>query len=152
MTALKTYFLNKLTSREFASLMLRPSSGFDDILPAVRNIVDEVQNDGDEALRRFTHTFDGVKLLDLRVRPEEFETAEKNVPPKTIEALRLASRHIRTFHETQKPKSLEVSPIRGVLCRREWRPISPVGLYVPGGITPLVSTLLMLGIPARDIQ
>src|SRR5258707_9445785 len=131
-----TYFLNKLSAREFASLLVRPSSGFDDILPAVKDIVDDVQHDGDEALRRFTHTYDGVKLLDLKVRDEEFVAAEKNVSHETLEALRLASHNIRVFHDSQKPISLEVPTAHGVLCRREWRPISPVGLYIPGGSAP----------------
>ena len=60
-----------------------------------------------------------------------------------------ARRNIKKFHKAQKPKSIEVETEPGVICRREARAIETAGLYVPGGTAPLVSTLLMLAVPAK---
>lgn len=71
------------------------------------------------------------------------------VPPALKQAIRLAANNIRTFHRAQRPDTITVATAPGVVCRREARPIERVGIYIPGGSAPLVSTVLMLGIPAR---
>ena len=60
-----------------------------------------------------------------------------------------ARRNIKRFHKAQTPKSIKVETEPGVVCRREARAIETAGLYVPGGTAPLVSTLLMLAVPAK---
>ena len=60
-----------------------------------------------------------------------------------------ARRNIKRFHEAQIPEAIEVETEPGVLCRREARAIETAGLYVPGGTAPLISTLLMLAVPAK---
>ncbi|WP_222949921.1 histidinol dehydrogenase [Sphingomonas sediminicola] len=69
--------------------------------------------------------------------------------PDQVAAIELAARNIRTFHEASLPRDVAVETAPGLTVRKVWRPIDRVGLYVPGGNTPLFSTLLMLGIPAQ---
>ncbi len=116
---------------------------------SVRVMIREVASRGDDAVRMLTKQFDRVTMEDLSVTDEEFIQA-KNVTLATIvNALSVAANNIEQFHRAQLPKPVEVQTMRGVVCRREWRPIRRVGLYVPGGSAPLISTVLMLGIPAR---
>ncbi|HUL44675.1 MAG TPA: histidinol dehydrogenase [Bacteroidota bacterium] len=112
-------------------------------------IVREVATSGDAALARFSLQFDGVAPDQFRVPEIQFEEAERRIEDDLCDALRAAASNIEKFHRAQLPESVEVRTSNGVLCRREWRPIDSVGLYVPGGSAPLVSTVLMLGIPAR---
>jgi len=64
-------------------------------------------------------------------------------------AINTARKNIKKFHKAQIPSDIEVETTKGVICRREPRPLETAGLYVPGGTAPLVSTLLMLAIPAE---
>ncbi|HMD14318.1 MAG TPA: histidinol dehydrogenase, partial [Bacteroidota bacterium] len=96
-----------------------------------------------------TKRFDHVMMEDFSVTDEEFIRAKNITSAITVNALSVAENNIEQFHRAQLPKPVEVQTMRGVVCRREWRPIRRVGLYVPGGSAPLISTVLMLGIPAR---
>ncbi|HEX9933403.1 MAG TPA: histidinol dehydrogenase, partial [Allosphingosinicella sp.] len=75
--------------------------------------------------------------------------ARRTLAAPDVEAVELAARNIRAFHEDSVPAEHEVETIPGLLVRKVWRAIDRVGLYVPGGRTPLFSTLLMLALPAR---
>ncbi len=112
-----------------------------------------VAKGGDDALIALTEKYDGLSL-----RPSEIQMvlgSEKDearglggMLKKSIDT---AYQNIRTFHEAQATATtksgIETQP--GVACWRETRPIERVGLYVPGGTAPLVSTMLMLGVPAQ---
>src|SRR5699024_9188616 len=64
-------------------------------------------------------------------------------------AIYTAKRNIEIFHESQREKIYKIETMPGVLCWRESRAIDTVGLYIPGGTAPLISTVLMLGVPAQ---
>lgn len=66
-----------------------------------------------------------------------------------IAAIETAARNIRTFHEASLPCDLAIETSPGLMVRKIWRAIDRVGIYIPGGKTPLFSTLLMLAIPAE---
>ena len=121
----------------------------DGSVESVRGMIREVAARGDDAVRMLTKQFDHVTMEDFSVTDEEFIQAKNITPAATVNALSVAANNIEQFHRAQFPKSVEVRTMPGVVCRREWRPIRRVGLYVPGGSAPLVSTVLMLGIPAR---
>lgn len=127
----------------------RRAGGSGPALASAQQIIEEVVRGGDRALKEFTRRFDGVDLPELRVSAREFDEAEEQVPAGLRQAIALASGNIEAFHRPQVPQPIEVETRPGILCRREWRAIDPVGLYVPGGTAPLISTVLMLGIPAR---
>jgi histidinol dehydrogenase len=116
----------------------------------VRRIVKDVRRYGDRAVRRYTRMFDGVEPAVLRVPKETISRSEAALDSSLREALRLAARNIRTFAEAQRAESrdfeIETSP--GVFCGQRVVPIDRVGVYVPAGRFPLVSSLLMGAVPA----
>ncbi len=115
----------------------------------VKSILLEVKLNGDAAIKSFTSTYDTVDLKTLRVPEIELKNAWLNLPQKEKDAISIAKSNIQKFHLSQIPKDIEVETMEGVFCKRETRAIQTAGLYVPGGTAPLVSTLLMLAVPAK---
>ncbi len=115
----------------------------------VKLILDEVKQEGDMAVRKFTKQFDGAELDDFSVNDEEIKNASALMPEKLKKAIQTAAKNIRTFHQHQlnKPGTIETMP--GISCWQKNVAIQKVGLYIPGGTAPLFSTILMLGIPAQ---
>lgn len=75
--------------------------------------------------------------------------ARRTLAPEQVAAIELAAANIRAFQESSLPAEHRVETMPGLTVRKIWRPIDRVGLYIPGGRTPLFSTLLMLALPAR---
>jgi len=119
------------------------------LITSVRDIMAAVKTGGDKTVLGFTAKFDGVNLDDLRVPQEDLKAAWKSLPQDQKNAINTARKNIKKFHQAQIPQDIEVETTKGVICRREVRAIETAGLYVPGGTAPLVSTLLMLAIPAE---
>ncbi len=115
----------------------------------VREILSDVRENGDEAVKRLTQRFDGVKVDTLEVSTETLKEAWNALPASDKSVVERARRNIKSFHDAQIQDPIEVETEPGVLCRRETRAIETAGLYVPGGTAPLVSTLLMLAVPAK---
>ncbi|MCS7153138.1 MAG: histidinol dehydrogenase [Bacteroidia bacterium] len=116
-------------------------------LPSVEAIFEAVEKRGDAALFELTQQYDGVALERLRIPTSEIERAE--VPAPLVEAIHTAYQNLRTFHLRQLPEEVVVETQPGVLCGLRYVPLRRVGLYVPGGTAPLVSTVLMLGVAAQ---
>ena len=136
-------------SDQWAEVLKRPAQSVE----ALNNVVDEVFTDvkqnGDEALKTYTKTFDGVDIEAFLVSPSEIESAKASVPSALKTAIVQAKSNIETFHKAQKTSRIDVETQAGVRCWQEKRPIDAVGLYIPGGSAPLFSTVLMLAIPAQ---
>jgi histidinol dehydrogenase len=118
---------------------------------AVAEIVEAVRRNGDEALLRYTASFDKVTLTPdlLRVTAEEVQAAYAHVDEEFLTALRQAADNIRVFHEKQKRSTwMDVSP-DGTMLGMVIRPLRRVGLYVPGGKAAYPSSVLMNAIPAK---
>jgi histidinol dehydrogenase len=120
-----------------------------DLVESVRGILSEVQQNGDEAVKRLTAKFDGVELEHFEVPHSDLEAAWNALPPSDQSVIERARRNIKLFHKAQIQDPVEVETEPGVLCQRVSRAIETAGLYVPGGTAPLVSTLLMLAVPAH---
>ena len=146
---MKILNFSNLSPVEQAALCVRTAETYTDLEPTVRSILDAVKQDGDAALFNLTKRFDKVDLRRLFVSEETIDAAAEAVSPEIKNAIAIAAKNIERFHVPQVPRSYEVETAPGVICRREWRPIKRVGLYIPGGTAPLISTVLMLGIPAR---
>lgn len=115
----------------------------------VTMIVADVRARGDIALIDWTSRLDGVELSQIRVKDEEIDAAVEETPMVVREALKRSADRIRTFHEKQKPRSwLEWTGDGGALGQII-QPMERVGVYVPGGSTPLPSSLLMAAVPAQ---
>ena len=130
--------------------LARPSLAHaDDVDTAVRSICADVAGRGDSALFDLTERFDGARLESLRVPDDAIAAATAAIDSEDRDCLIRALKNIEVFHRLQRPLTVDVETEPGVSCRRVSRPLDRVGLYVPGGSAPLVSTLLMLAAPAR---
>jgi histidinol dehydrogenase len=133
----------------FVATLEKRGSRFDEVEPAVRKIVDDVRRNGDAALLKYAHQFDGLdRAQSVRVGEAEMKAALKQAPAQLKSALRKAATNIRQFCEWQKPKAWTKAR-GGSSVGQLIRPLDSVGCYVPGGRFPLVSTLLMTVIPAQ---
>jgi histidinol-phosphate aminotransferase len=140
---------NELGGPERAQALARPAQRRDPkLVEAVRAIVDGVREGGWAALVREAQRIDGAAPELVPVAPLAAE-ARRTLSPDQIAAIDLARDNIVRFHEGSLPAEHIVETMPGLVCRKVWRPIDRVGLYIPGGRTPLFSTLLMLGVPAR---
>lgn len=113
----------------------------------VRKIIDDVKARGDKAVIRYTARFDGIRLTPKKLKVPK--KAHQKIPPRIKEALKTASRNIKKYHTAQMPFQWEIEPEEGVRLGQLFRPIEKIGVYVPGGRAPLVSTVLMTVIPAK---
>lgn len=134
---------------ERVTAMQRPPLPDSDIAAAVSGIISQVRAGGDEAVRRLGEQFDGVRLEQLEVGPEEWSAAETAIDAELLRAIDEAIARIDKFHSAGMPTVLSMETAPGLRCEARYLPISPVGLYVPGGTAPLISTVLMLAVPAR---
>ena len=135
---------------EKESALARPEAiANSDIVDAVRDIMREVKVRGDAALNDYTAKFDGANLETIQVPFKELESAWNALDDKDKAAIEVARSNIKKFHQAQTPKDISIETMKGVTCSREARAIKTAGLYVPGGTAPLVSTLLMLAVPAK---
>ena len=128
-------------------LLRRPADSNPELRNTVMNIIDDVKKRGDEALFDYAARFDG-KIESLFISSDEIEKARDSVPDDLKKAIDMAMCNIRRFHEAEMPQGETVETAEGVVCSRRIVPISRCGLYVPGGTAPLVSTVLMLAVPA----
>jgi histidinol dehydrogenase len=117
--------------------------------PSLRQIVggilEEVRKDGDKALLRLTKKFDGVTLQirDLPVRPAEIHQARQSLSPKEMRALREARKNVAGFAKKSLRKAWSEKNQHGARVGERFDPFERVGIYVPGGSAPLVSTAVM---------
>lgn len=129
--------------------LARPKQRVDEgLLSSVRAIVEQIGEGGWRALGDIARRIDGQPPLEAEVRPLAAE-ARRRLGRGQIEAVEFAADRIRAFHEASVPADFSMETAPGLTVTKTWRPIERVGLYVPGGKTPLFSSLLMLAIPAR---
>lgn len=146
---MKTYEWNALDERGRRAALARPEQRSDPGLQAaVAAIVAAVRERGWDGLCAAAQRIDGTEPRLVEVAPVAAE-ARRILAPEQIAAMELAARNIRAFHAASRPQDVAVETAPGLMVRKVWRPIDRVGLYVPGGATPLFSTLLMLAIPVR---
>ncbi|MCC8197009.1 MAG: histidinol dehydrogenase [Tannerellaceae bacterium] len=133
----------------WAALSVRPSLDVTGLFDTVRTVLQEVQQEGDTAVRRYGEKFDQVTLSSLLVTEEEFREADRLVTEELKQAIRTAKANIEKFHASQRFTGEKIETTPGVTCWQKAVAIEKVGLYVPGGTAPLFSTVLMLAVPAR---
>jgi len=132
---------------EWSTIFSRPTQE-GNLREGIAQILNDVKKNGDEALGKYTIRFDGVDLVDIKVNPEDIQNAPQLVPSSLQKAILQAIENIRRYHNAQFPKSISLETMPGIETHQIFRPIDKVGLYVPGGTAPLLSTLMMLAIPA----
>ncbi|HEX8381466.1 MAG TPA: histidinol dehydrogenase [Allosphingosinicella sp.] len=146
---MRTFDWSRLDSGGRRDALARPAQRSDPALQsAVRAIVEDVRRRGWEGLAEQALRLDGEAPRRIATAPGAAE-ARRTLEPRQIEAIELAAANIRAFHEGSLPAEHRVETMPGLFVRKVWRAVDRVGLYIPGGRTPLFSTLLMLGLPAR---
>jgi histidinol dehydrogenase len=129
--------------------LARPAQRSDPALrSAVRAIVEDIRTGGWDALSAQGRRLDGEAPRRVEVDAIAAE-ARHRLTPEQVEAIELAARNVAAFHAGSLPAEHRVETMPGLVVRKVWRAIDRVGLYIPGGGTPLFSTLLMLALPAR---
>ncbi|HCH7936321.1 MULTISPECIES: histidinol dehydrogenase [Providencia] len=133
-----------------SALLMRPAiAASGSITSAVSDIIDQVRREGDLALQTLSRRFDKTEIDTVRIAANTVDEAEARLGDEIKTAMKTAIGNIRRFHEAQKPVPITVETQAGVVCQQITRPIDAVGLYIPGGSAPLLSTVMMLGTPAN---
>ena len=137
-----------VNKESWKALISRPTIDKNDLVKKVQSILDNVKQNGDEALKSYAKQFDNVNLSEILVSKSEIDSANQLVSEELKQAIRLAKQNIEKFHNSQFRNEAVIETTKGVRCWRKSVGIEKVGLYIPGGSAPLFSTVLMLGIPA----
>ncbi len=133
---------------DLRALLPRPQVADQPPVQVVQDLLARVRDGGDSALRELTEHFDGVVVDELRVPAAEIDAALAGLPPLLREALEAARANILAYHREQLHAEARYER-DGLVVREIVRPIDRAGIYVPGGLAPLISTVLMTAIPAR---
>ena len=120
-----------------------------DVEATVREIIEKVKEEGDEALRAYSEKFDHVVLSELHVSDQVVNEAFDKIDKDVLTALENAKANIESYHRQQLETGFEDSPSEGVVRGQLIRPIERVGTYVPGGTAAYPSSVLMNVIPAK---
>ncbi|MCX5642953.1 MAG: histidinol dehydrogenase [Candidatus Omnitrophica bacterium] len=115
----------------------------------VAEIIRRVKEDGEPALRELTKIYDGCEIDDFRVSDAELKEAKNEfLTPEWRRRLQKVAGRIKDFAQKELPKNFRITEPEGIL-ERIYVPIEPVGVYIPAGTAPLVSTVLMAIVPAQ---
>ena len=127
----------------------RPRLDLTKLNETVAQVLSDVRQRGDEAVKEYELKFDKATLETLAVSEPEMQEAEQLVSSELKAAIELAHQNIYQFHAAQKFEGKKVETQPGVSCWQKSVAIERVGLYIPGGTAPLFSTVLMLATPAK---
>ena len=143
--------LVKIGSANFKKIINRNSHFKKRVTESVKNILDNVRLNGDDACLRYTRKFDKVKMKQKDIRVTECETsgAYQDIKPEIVTALKAAMDNIDRFYKKQIKKSWRIKNKDGVILGKKITPIDSVGVYVPSGTVPLISSVYMTALPAR---
>ncbi len=116
----------------------------------VNRILQEVEAKGDQALLRFTRSFDGINLplKRLEVSEGDINRAYEKARFEFVPLLKQIKENVTAYYEAELKKSFSVKGKDGISLGKEYRPLDRVGIYIPGGTAPLVSTVYMTVVPA----
>ena len=134
---------------DWEKISARPHLDTQQLAEVVKDVLADINANGDEAVRKYESKFDHVELDSLKVSADEINEAEGLIDDELKNALLTAYHNIYSFHECQRFQSHHVETCPGVDCWQKSMPIEKVGLYIPGGTAPLFSTVLMLATPAK---
>jgi len=117
----------------------------------VRHIIQDVELHGDDAVVKYTRRFDKAKLgpKELRVPENEISGAFQNITSDFVTDLKQIIHNVTDFYKAQKQRPVKIKQADGILLKEAIHPLDSVGIYVPAGTAPLVSSVYMSVIPAR---
>ncbi|MFA5114603.1 MAG: histidinol dehydrogenase [Candidatus Omnitrophota bacterium] len=117
----------------------------------VSRIINDVRLGGDEAVLKYTRKFDGVKLnsKQLKVSQIEISGAYQNISPNFVSSLKVVIENVNRFYAKALKKTWRMKDNDGVVLGEKCIPLEKVGIYIPAGTAPLVSTVYMTVLPAK---
>ncbi|QEZ89738.1 histidinol dehydrogenase [Aliarcobacter cibarius] len=136
---------------DFETILQRAKSDIKGVSKIVENIIDEIVQDGNEALKRHIEKFDKWQVKnddDLLIPQEDMKKAYDNLDLNLKKSLHTAFDRIKNYHEKQLPKSWIDFEDNGTILGQKVTPVDRAGLYIPGGKAAYPSSLLMNAIPA----
>lgn len=136
---------------EFDGILARAKSDIKGVSSIVMNIIDEIVDEGNEALKRHIEKFDKWEVKsdeDLMISQDEMKKAYENIDDNLKAALHTAYDRIKAYHEKQLPKSWLDFEKNGTILGQKVTPVDRAGLYIPGGKAAYPSSLLMNAVPA----
>lgn len=151
-TDLRGPALASLDARGLRDALPRAAFDVEAALDAVRPICDEVHHRGADALRELSERFDGVRPSRLRVPAELLASALEQLDPDVRTALETSIERARAVHADQRRTDVTTTLADGGTVTERWVPVDRVGLYVPGGKAPLLSSVVMNVVPAQEAQ
>ena len=116
---------------------------------AVSDILRNVQQYGDQALRNYERKFDKIDLSSFQVSSEKIDQAYQKISPELRAALELAKKNISSFHQMEIDQGFIDGNVPGIIRGQKLTPLNRVGLYIPGGTAAYPSTIMMSAIPAK---
>ena len=115
----------------------------------VEEILQEVKNYGDIAVKKYTKKFDGFNPDPMQISANDLENAWEQIDCNLKRSLEVAYKRIYKFHEKEIPTSFTIKGEHGDIVQRRWKPVKNAGIYIPGGRAAYPSTVLMNAIPAK---
>ncbi len=142
---------NDIKAKELYTKLTQRTKSQDgaNIIKVVADILENVRSNGDKALKEYSKKFDNADIESIKVSEEEITAAYSKIEPKLLETIKRSKQNIQSFHEKQLQNSWINPKEDGTVLGQLVRPIEKVGLYVPGGTAPLISSVLMTAVPAR---
>lgn len=137
------------TSETWKSISNRTLQNIYDLKNLVIPIIDNVKTYGDVALKAYTRKYDHADIKCIQVTEEDFDKAYMQISNRLKKSIDMAYQNIKCFHQKQIHDEPPIEISKGVFCWRKIVPIEKIGFYIPGGSAPLLSTVLMLGIPGK---
>lgn len=138
--------------KELDALLAWEGVSDDRVNDVVKEVLNRVRSEGDQALLDYTAKFDRLILkcaADLEIRQDRLQAALKNIPQDQRDALELAVSRVRSYHERQKQDSWTYTEADGTMLGQQVTCLDRVGLYVPGGKAAYPSSVIMNAVPAK---
>ena len=148
---MKSFVWNELSASERRVALARPENRRDaTVLSRVREIFDDVEARGFEAVTDWAVRLDGHAPEGIALDTKTVDAARARLTSEDLAAMELAVDNVRAFQQAELPAAGPViAPKPGLSLQRLYRPLGTAGLYVPGGLAPLFSTLIMTAVPAQ---
>lgn len=142
---LKIYKASQITAEEIVSAR---DLSYADVESGVKELIADVRENGDAAVRKYTLRFDKADVADFKVSDGEISVALENTGAEFIRILERAAKNIERFHAAQLRKDFKLD-YDGITVGQRFLPVESAGIYVPGGTARYPSSVLMNAVPAR---
>jgi histidinol dehydrogenase len=138
-----------LAAAPVPTVVPRAGADVDDVVETVRHVCDGVRDRGIEAIVEASRRYDGVDQTDLAVPRDVIDAALDQLDPDIRRGLEESIGRLRRTCEAELERDVVTEVVPGGTVRRRIVPMGRVGLYVPGGLAPLVSSVVMNAVPAQ---